>query len=227
VITPAQVGVVTTRDEGLCAILPVETVLKLSLIAHFQSALWSTRPQRGLVMSGPRYYWNRGGCTKCRAPGSFELTLLCAESRGDPFIFGPSLLAGPDCACGSASSYELVGEVSPFVHAHVVSLAPPAHRIRSRPEHDATVRPEVNRCASPPHLASGEIIRPSPRPLQSSISFALSPVRPRILLRLSLLLSKPNVYALIATRSSGRDPSSELGSHPLCTFLCGSWPWQF
>jgi hypothetical protein len=135
--------------------------------------------------------------------------------------------SGPTVPVALLSSYGLVGEVSPFVHAHVVSLAPPAHRMRSRPEHDATVRPEVNRCASPLHFAPGEIIRPSPRPVQSSISSALSPVRPRILLRLCHLLSKPNVYALIATRSSGRDPSSELGSHPSCTFRCGSWPWQF
>ena len=169
------------------------------------------------------YYWNRGGCTSVVLPDPSTDTTV-RRAVGSLFIFGLLLLAGLDCACGSALLLRAWWRSFLFRPRPRCHLAPPADRFRSCPGHDATVRPG---CASPLQFGSRRDNTPiSPVPL-SSISFALFPVCSRLLSRLSLSFFKLNVYVLIAARSSGRDPSSELGSHPSCTIRYGSYPWEF
>lgn len=150
--------------------------------------------------------------------------LRCAEPWG-PFLFlGSYYWPGLTVLVALLYSYGLGVRSFLFRPRPRCLLAPPADRFRSRPWHDATVRPG---CASPLQFGSRRDNTPIlPVPL-SSISFALFPVRSRLLSRLSLSFFKLNVYVLIAARSSGRDPSSELGSHPSCTIRYSSYPWEF
>jgi hypothetical protein len=177
------------HHRGVVQSFLLKRLLQLSLIAHDRRAQWPTRrPQQPPTVQkgGPRYNWNRGGCTtRCCVAGSFArcyspqpwsriLFLACCYWRR------------AHCAGGSAS-FPRAWSTS-FLFGSHARCGPPLATPSSGygPEHDTTVWPEANSCASQPHLSRGEIIRPS-RPFSGLAPvLALSPARHRILSPLSL-----------------------------------------